>query len=289
MQKIPAQCPSYDVQARGYIELNMSRAGKTVVACYTTDGKLVKTYENAKQAARSRHLFPRTIDRCIRGDIKLVKNLQWKRFNIGEVPDEIQPLEIDTTSLSIKPVAKLGENNEILEVYPSIRNAAKNNNIDTHTLRDRLNKKYACLGKTKFRYLEDNELSKYGFEKGKKYDFKTKPVIQYDVDGKYIKSHPSIRAALLSLNKSPRNRGISECLSGKYETAFGYIWKYKNQENFNRPKRKKIYICCYSGNTLIKKYNSVKEAASTLGISVSAINNAIRLNRKAKGYYWKRV
>ena len=92
MQKIPAQCPSYDVQARGYIELNMSRAGNTVVACYTIEGKLVRTYENAKQAARSRHLFPRTIDRCIRGDIKLVKNLQWKSLPLIQSADLVDLL-----------------------------------------------------------------------------------------------------------------------------------------------------------------------------------------------------
>ena len=110
---------------RGYICVYMSRNSNTVVACYTLEGKLVKTYESAKKAASSRHLFPRTIDRCIRGDISTVKNLQWKRFKIGEVPDSISPLKKESTILSIRPVAKLDENENIIEVYPSIRNAAK--------------------------------------------------------------------------------------------------------------------------------------------------------------------
>lgn len=144
----------------------MSREKNTVIACYTKKGKLVRVYGSAKKAALSRHLFPRTIDRCIRGDIKTVKGLRWKRFKIGEVPNSVPPLESNSTTLSIKPVAKIDENGEILEAYPSIRNAAINNNIDTHTLRDRLNQKYACIGKARFRYLDDNEISKYNFKKG---------------------------------------------------------------------------------------------------------------------------
>lgn len=205
----------------------MSRNSNTVVACYTLEGKLVKTYESAKKAASSRHLFPRTIDRCIRGDISTVKNLQWKRFKIGEVPNYIEPIKKESTILSIRPVAKLDENENIIEVYPSIRNAAKINNIDAHTLRDRLNKKYANIGKAKFRYLLDNEIDKYAFKKGQEIDNKTKAIIQLTLDGKYIKSYPSISAALTALNKSVNNRGISECLKGNYETAFGYKWKYK--------------------------------------------------------------
>ncbi len=143
----------------------MSRVSGTIVACYTLERKLVKTYSSALSASRSRHLFKRTIDRCIRGDLNMVKGLQWKRFKIGEVPDTIPPLQIETKSLTIKPVGKIDENGEIIEVYPSIKNATKSNGLDPHSLRDRLNKKYAYVGKTKFMYLTDNEIDKYNLKK----------------------------------------------------------------------------------------------------------------------------
>ena len=269
--------------------VNMSRASGTVVACYTLEGKLVKVYKSAKKAATNRHLFPRTIDRCIRGDVKTVKGLQWKRFKIGEVPSEIPSLEINTTSISIRPVAKLDEEGHVLEVYPSIKNAAKSNNIDAHTLRDRLNKKYAYDGKAKFRYLTDNEITKYNFKKGHKIDFQKKAIIQLTLDGEYVKSYPSIRSALIALNKSVRNQGISQCLKGEYDTAFGYRWKYKDLKNVSRPKRKRTYILALDDNKqIIKKFDSVKEAANEFDVTVSAINNAIRLGWKVKGYNWKR-
>ena len=65
----------------------MARLSRSVVACFSLDGKLIKVYPSAKKAAANRHLYPRTIDRCIRGDITTVKGLQWKRFNIDEVPE----------------------------------------------------------------------------------------------------------------------------------------------------------------------------------------------------------
>lgn len=266
----------------------MSRVSNTVVACYTLEGKLVKIYESAKKAALSRHLYPRTIDRCIRGDITTVKNLQWKRFKVGEVPESISPIENKTTILSIRPIAKIDELGEIIEVYPSIKNASIKNKLDPHTLRDILNKKYAYIGKAKFRYLSDNEIDKYNFKKGHKINNKTKAIIQLSLDDKYIKTYRSISEALVALKKSPSNQGISQCLKGKYETAFGYKWKYKDLKNVSRTKKKKPYIYLLDNKRIIRKYNSVKEASNELGVSVSTINNAIRLGYKAKGYYWER-
>lgn len=212
----------------GFIFTYMSRSSGTVVACYNKKGKLIKVYESAKKAAESRHLFSRTIDRCIRGDLFTVKGLVWKRYPEGQVPQTIEPLETSASTLSIKPVAKVDQNGVILAAYPSIRNAAINNKIDPHSLRDRLNQKYSHVGKTKFRYLTDQEIIKYNFKNGLEIDNKKKAVIQLSKDGKYIKSYPSIRSALISLKKNPNNQGISRCLKGEYDTAFGYRWRYRN-------------------------------------------------------------
>lgn len=225
-------------------------SSSTVVVCYTLDGQLVKIYRSAKDASRCRNLYPRTIDRCIRGDIKVVKNLQWKRFEVGEVPDTIPPLHIETKSLTTKPVGKLDENDEIIEVYPSIKNAAKNNGLDPHSLRDTLNKKYGYVGKTKFRYLTDNEINKYNLKKGRIIDTKIKPVIQYSLDGKYIKTYPSTRAATIAMGREPKNRGIYQCLTGQYDTAFGYVWKYKDEPNVERPRKHRVYICTLNANNV---------------------------------------
>lgn len=141
-------------ECEGYI-FAMEKASKYVVACYTLDGELVKIYPSARKAALSRNLYPRTIDRCIRGDVKTVKNLQWKRYLVNEVPTTIEPYKKQAILRKAKPIGKLDEFGNIIETYPSLKQAAKANNIDPHSLRDLLNGKYKYIGKTKYIYLEE--------------------------------------------------------------------------------------------------------------------------------------
>ena len=55
---------------------------------------------------------------------------------------------------------------------------------------------------------------------------KRKPVMQYDLEGNFIKEWEYIRQASNYLNISPS--GISNNLLGRYKHAGNYIWKYKN-------------------------------------------------------------
>ena len=58
------------------------------------------------------------------------------------------------------------------------------------------------------------------------------PVSQYDLNGNYIKTFPSIKNAVTELGilKSPKDRGcishIGDVCRNKRKTAYGYIWKY---------------------------------------------------------------
>ena len=132
----------------------MSRAKDTVIACYKLDGSLVRTYSTAVLASKSKHVYKRTIDKATRGDVLTVKNLQWRRVDKNNVPSRIEPLEVRKMSHEPKRVAKVSEDGKILEIYPSLVKAAKENKIDPHTLRDRLNGKYSSKNKTKFIYIE---------------------------------------------------------------------------------------------------------------------------------------
>ena len=50
-----------------------------------------------------------------------------------------------------------------------------------------------------------------------------KPVLQYDLDGNFVREWECAADVRRELNKQ-----ISQCLKGKLKTAYGYIWKYKN-------------------------------------------------------------
>jgi len=53
---------------------------------------------------------------------------------------------------------------------------------------------------------------------------KGKPVSQYNIDGTFIKSYNSIKEAGRAVGKN--GASIRFALSGKYKTAYGFVWKY---------------------------------------------------------------
>lgn len=70
------------------------------------------------------------------------------------------------------------------------------------------------------KYLQEYDL----YEKIKaKYDFHSKPVLQYDINNNLIKEWPSITDAEQTLEIYK----ISECCSFKRRSAGGFIWRYK--------------------------------------------------------------
>ena len=54
----------------------------------------------------------------------------------------------------------------------------------------------------------------------------SKPILQYDLEGKFIKEWKSLTEAGLIFNSSPCN--INAVLKGRNKTAYGFIWRYKN-------------------------------------------------------------
>ena len=58
---------------------------------------------------------------------------------------------------------------------------------------------------------------------------KSKPVLQYDLKGNFIKEWPSVMEIKRQLGFS--NGNIAECCRGKYNNIYGYIWRYKGSVN----------------------------------------------------------
>ena len=54
---------------------------------------------------------------------------------------------------------------QILKTFPSVSKAAKDANVDPHTLRDRINEKYKYVGKAKYRYLSFEECAYFTTKK----------------------------------------------------------------------------------------------------------------------------
>lgn len=65
--------------------------------------------------------------------------------------------------------------------------------------------------------------------KGKPHPSMQKPILQYDLDGNFIREFASITEACYVVFKDIRkNPNITKCCRGKTKTAYGFKWKYKN-------------------------------------------------------------
>jgi hypothetical protein len=65
--------------------------------------------------------------------------------------------------------------------------------------------------------------------KGKPKLYLQKSVLQYDLQGEFIKEWNSITEICTQLfNDVSKNPNITKCCQGKIKTAYGFIWKFKN-------------------------------------------------------------
>lgn len=58
---------------------------------------------------------------------------------------------------------------------------------------------------------------------------KKRPVVQYSCDGKLLQIYDSLTQAGLFLGRQHGNVNIVRCCLGRTNTAYGYVWRYKEE------------------------------------------------------------
>lgn len=123
-----------------------------------------------------------------------------------------------------------------------------------------------------------------------------KGVLQYSLDGILIERFGSIMDACRKCDCDHAN--IVACANGRTKYAYGFIWVYEGDErsakkkaealcNYINPKSRPILQCDLSGNT-VREFQSISEAADTIGASSGTLCMALKGKRKtAYGYTWK--
>ena len=128
-------------KCEGFIlNLSMGKYSSTsVVVSYDFDGHLIKIYKTAREASDNLNVFTRSVDKAIRRGSTL-KGYQWRRYIcIDDVKTSIERYQKPIYKKDSIKVIKKDQNGNILEVYPSINKAAKDNNISPKQIRDCLN------------------------------------------------------------------------------------------------------------------------------------------------------
>lgn len=75
-----------------------------------------------------------------------------------------------------------------------------------------------------------SENNKHAFDNGLSKPHNQRKVNQYDLEDNFIKTWNSIAEFLKENNINLKNSGITSCCKGKQKTAYGYKWKYADEE-----------------------------------------------------------
>ena len=105
----------------------------------------------------------------------------------------------------------------IINEWKGIKEASVSLNISEGSINHSLKNKNKRGGDYIWVYKEE-------WEKGK-ININYKFILQYTLEGEFIKEYPTLKEAALQISGSAHS--IGECCRGKQKTACGYKWKYK--------------------------------------------------------------
>lgn len=114
---------------------------------------------------------------------------------------------------------------------------------------------------------------------------------QYSLKGNFIKEWNSIKEAEEYIGKTKAQANIVACCQGKKHRAYGYIWRYSDDENTAEikaltPYRSPIKQYTKTGE-YIKTYPTIAEASRQTGIGDTSIGNCLKgRSKSAGGYVW---
>lgn len=109
----------------------------------------------------------------------------------------------------------------LINVYPSINNASKINNLSHGNIAKCCKNKIRMVGGFVWRF--EGDLTPVEYVGGTD---KFRRIYQYDLDGNLLRDYDN--AKLASIDLGILMQGITNCCSGKSKSAGGYIWKYKS-------------------------------------------------------------
>lgn len=120
------------------------------------------------------------------------------------------------------------------------------------------------------------------------------PVRQFSIDGIELCVFRSVNEAAKAINRQGSDSLISRCCRGKSKSAFGFVWKYVDDDldvkfcgNKNSNKPKQVDQLDFDNN-LIKTHESIAEAARSIGKSSVSIRQCCLCKRQtAYGFVWQ--
>lgn len=179
---------------------------------YDLEGNFIKEWSSIREANIGLGL-PKTytcISSCCNGIIKHSNNFIWS-FN------KINPQPVNT--LKNKPIYQFQIDGTFIKKWDNVYSV--NENIPKGNIISCLYNKTKSAGNYLWSFNNSNKKYKKR---------KSKNINQYDLQGKFLKEWSSaLEAAMFINNNINSNVSILKACNGKLRTAFGFIWKFNNQ------------------------------------------------------------
>jgi hypothetical protein len=217
----------------------------------------------------------------------------------------LEPMRYPQT-IAYKAVLQFDKDGNFVKEYDTAREAAKEVGISLDNIRRCLKGETYSAGD--FQWKVKEEISSILLNKG---EYKVSPlkknykytgvrggILQFDLEGKFIKKHRSIIKAARFIGKSPSP--ISKSLKKSKSTSYGFQWRYSEDPHFKKgivdiepagkrrkPKPRPVIQFHVSGK-FIREYPSISEAAKKSGISYKVISYCA--NKKTPiggGFQWR--
>lgn len=166
--------------------------------------------------------------KCLSEETK--KKISESRKGKGGFPMS-EENKLKLSERSRKVILQYDLNGNFIKEWESAVSASKNLGIERSDITSCCNYKIKTSGGFIWRHKGD-ELQCEDIDKHKPFRYQCRPIEQYTKNGEFIKRYESIKSAVIE-NNFNNNSGLSNihyCCSGKTKSAYGYIWKYADEE-----------------------------------------------------------
>ncbi len=261
------------------------------------DGKLLNRYPDCRSAAKAVKVTPASIRCAVRGSVPTIKGYQWHsslapRFRGGIC--DIPPCVAKKNPIC-REVVKLNRAGKKIAEYPSIRAAADAEGVIRNVMLAFLKGRVPMTSEYYWEYKENHPKDHVPPwlrpPRVLRPNPHTRTVLQFELDGNYIKTFPSITEAARALGVTAG--GISKCANKHSASANGFQWFFRSDPRFangivsvpavppvpfmanSNPQAKEILQFSPDGRYL-RSFPNIKAALKTLEIPGDKMNRHLR-------------
>lgn len=252
---------------------------------YSAEGRKLATFQSVKEASVKTGIDANTISKCALRKFRFGSGYVWRYPGDsykGEYTEIKKP----------KAIVKYSLDGKIIAHFSSANQASLKTGFNAATLLDCAHKRTKASHGFVWRF--EGDLYKGEF----KHYRLGKPVTQHTLEGKKIRTYPTIETAAKATGLTPDN--IQKNVKGKNGTAGGFIWKYGTSKEIQKlpefqgfkyespAQGTKVIQYSLEGKKLAQ-YSSITEASKACKVSSSNISFVLdKPNRSAAGFVWRR-